>query len=145
MPRYAINHGLKIRVSVVRFRDWPPEFQKPTALGWFFFACTPLRWRGSGSLPLEHTPAEITVSGAHSPICASLFSAALLNIQGTKSCIGAGFQGIGLFLRLLRARDRNRERQEERVSGRLERRESSVVQRASCTASSASDRSRQGM
>ena len=99
-----------------------------------------MRWRGSGSLPLEHTPAEITVSGAHSPICASLFSAALLNIQGTKSCIGAGFRGIGLFLRLLRARDRNRERQEERVSGRLERRESSVVQRASCKEATEADK-----
>ena len=40
MPRYAINHGLKIRVSVVRFRDWPPDFQgldrkvRPFSFGW---------------------------------------------------------------------------------------------------------------
>jgi hypothetical protein len=40
MPQKAKNQGLKIRVSLVRFRDWPPELpKKPALMGWLFCVC----------------------------------------------------------------------------------------------------------
>ena len=61
----------------------------------------PLCWRGFRPLPLEHAPPEVAVPGAHSAVFLSLFSAALLSIQGPKSWIDAGLRAIGLLLRLL--------------------------------------------
>ena len=48
-PKNARIHGLKIRVSVVRFRDWPPKFKpQPLSVGVFYclFAPTPACSRG---------------------------------------------------------------------------------------------------
>ncbi len=61
----------------------------------------PLCWRGFRPLPLEHAPPEVAVPGAHSAVSLSLFSTALLSIQGLNSCIGAGLRVVGLLLRLL--------------------------------------------
>ena len=61
----------------------------------------PLCWRGFRPLPLEHAPPEVAVPGAHSAVFLSLFSTALLSIQGLNSCIGAGLRVVGLLLRLL--------------------------------------------
>ena len=51
--------------------------------------------------PLEHAPPEVAVPGALSVVFLSLFSAALLSIQGPQSCVGAGLRAVGLLLRLL--------------------------------------------
>ena len=41
-PKNAKNFGLKIRVSVVRFRDWPPEFEpQPLSVGVFSYVLPP--------------------------------------------------------------------------------------------------------
>lgn len=40
---------LKIRVSLVRFRDWPPESpEKPSRKGWLFCISDPVRMAGRG-------------------------------------------------------------------------------------------------
>jgi hypothetical protein len=63
--------------------------------GWDFFCPFPQCWRGFGRFPLEHGPAEVIGFGELSAVFLSLFSAALLSIQGPKSCIGAGLRAIG--------------------------------------------------
>src|SRR6218665_2521404 len=52
-------------------------------------------------LGLLSTPLQKSSFRARIPPFFSLFSAALLSIQGPKSCIGAGLRAIGLHLRLL--------------------------------------------
>ncbi|TXH88100.1 MAG: hypothetical protein E6Q78_12705 [Rhodoferax sp.] len=85
--------------------------------GWDFFCPFPLCWRGFAPRPLEHAPPEVAVPGALSVVSLSLFSAALLSIQGPKSCVGAGLRAIGLLLRLLwRARPRQRKAQKNRLA-----------------------------
>ena len=85
--------------------------------GWDFFCLFPLCWRGVAPRPLEHAPPEVAVPGALSAVFLSLFSAALLSIQGSKSCVGAGLRAIGLLLRLLgSARPRQRKAQKNRLA-----------------------------
>lgn len=99
----------------VRFPFPPPKPKIPTLIGWDFFCPERQCWRGFRPWPLEHAPPEVVVFGVHSAVFLSLFSAALLSIQGPKSWIGAGLQGIGLLLRLLwRARPRQRKAQKNR-------------------------------
>ena len=69
--------------------------------GWDFFCPFPQCWRGFGPWPLEHAPPEVAIPGTLFPVFLSLFSVALLSIQGPKSCVGAGLRAIGLHLRLL--------------------------------------------
>ena len=67
-----------------------------------FFTRFPLCWRGFRGWPLEHTPSKTPLSGPHSATFFSLFSAALLSIQGPKSFIYADLRTIGLLFRLSR-------------------------------------------
>ncbi|HCE27934.1 MAG TPA: hypothetical protein DET46_03380 [Comamonadaceae bacterium] len=74
-------------------------------------------WRGFRPWPLEHAPPEVALPGALSAVFLSLFSAALLSIQGPKSCVSAGLRVIGLLLRLLgSARPRQRKAQKSRLA-----------------------------
>jgi len=98
----VLTDGLLFRNwTRVRFRVPPPLFKKPTVIGWFFFARFPLCWRGFRGWPLEHTPSKTPLSGPHSATFLSLFSAALLSIQGPKSFIDADLRAICLLFRLL--------------------------------------------
>ena len=85
--------------------------------GWDFFCPFSQYWPGFRPWPLEHAPPRVAVPGALSAVFLSLFSAALLSIQGPKSCVGAGFRAIGLLLRLLgSARPRQRKAQKNRLA-----------------------------
>ena len=59
---------MKIRVSVVRFRDWPPKhFKKPLIVmikGFFLFSlCVRLVWSPQPSLPIFATAGVKAVTG----------------------------------------------------------------------------------
>lgn len=73
---------------------------QPSSVG-IFFARSPCVGAVSGpcllSTPLPKSPFQARIP----PFFLSLFSVALLSIQGPKSCVGVGLRAIGLLLRLL--------------------------------------------
>lgn len=93
-----LGEGLWTRVQ---FPPAPPIPKIPTLIGWDFFCPFPQCWRGFAGRPLDHASPEVGVPGAFFALFLSLFSAALLSIQGPKSWIGAGLRAIGLLLRLV--------------------------------------------
>ena len=107
--------GMECLRTAVQFRPPPPFTKIPTLIGWDFFCPERQCWRGFGYLPLErHRPCNSCFQ-AFSASLSLFFSATLLNIQGAKSCIGAGLRAIGLLFRLLwRARPRQRKAQKNR-------------------------------
>ena len=92
---------MKIRVSVVRFRPWPPIFQKPTVLGWFFFARLPHYWRGFRGWPRERYPSEPYVFTLANASLFSVFSGGLASVREVTSFICAGLEAVGCARRLL--------------------------------------------
>ena len=97
----AESWGLKIRVSVVRFRDWPPKFQKPTAIGWFFFVYTRQYWRGFRARPRERHPSDICIFTLADASLFSVFSGDLASVREATSCIGEGLETVGCGWQLI--------------------------------------------
>ena len=101
----------------------PPISKIPTLIGWDFFCPIPQCWRGFRPWPLEHGPPERALPGSHSATFLSLFSAALLSIQGPKSFIYEDLRAIGLLFRLLgMARPRQRKAQKTLTGDRAKNR-----------------------
>ena len=89
---------------------------QPLSVG-FFSPASPSVGTGSGAWPLELAHPQVAIFGVDSAVFCSLFSVALLNIQGQMSCIGAGLRAIGLFFRLLwRTRPKQRMAQKNRFA-----------------------------
>ena len=89
---------------------------QPLSVG-FFSPASPSVGTGSGAWPLELAHPQVAIFGVDSAVFCSLFSVALLNIQGQMSCIGAGLRAIGLFFRLLwRTRPKQRKAQKNRFA-----------------------------
>ena len=86
----AINHGLKIRVSVVRFRDWPPIQKARTRFGLFHICLVRQFWRDFADLPRERLPSHSLVLGPSRPLCSPFFSSGLASVREVTSSIGAG-------------------------------------------------------
>ena len=89
---------------------------QPLSVG-FFSPASPSVGTGSGAWPLELAHPQVAIFGVDSAVFCSLFSVALLNIQGQMSCIGAGLRAIGLLFRLLwRTRPKQRKAQKNRFA-----------------------------
>ena len=107
MSKNAKNWGLKIRVSVVRFRDWPPYSKARTRFG-LFHIC-PLRqfWQPFADPPCERHRSKNT---HFSSVWASLFpdlSVCLASVREVSYCIDAGFCAVGCGWKVAAASDRS--------------------------------------
>ena len=72
-------------MDVNSYSELPPFTQKPTVIGWFFFARFPQCWRGSAHLPLDRNHCAGGCPGVFPRWFLSLFSVGLLSGLPSKS------------------------------------------------------------
>ena len=82
--------GLKIRVSTVRFRPWPPIPKARTRFGLFHICSIRQPWWDFADSPRERYPFRFSALGPSRPLCSPFFSSGLASVREVTSSIGAG-------------------------------------------------------
>ena len=79
-------------VGLLRATIAPPKFQKPTVLGWFFFAYIRQYWRGFRAWPRERQPSDPSI---FTPAHASLFSVLSGGLASVREATPRNHAGCG--------------------------------------------------